>query len=118
MPQPGPTPVFHHLSIGVRDLAAARRFYDAALGALGLRCVSAGETELGYGREQGAFWVMAVRRPVPADPESGLHLCFAAPDRAAVAAFHAAALAAGGRDNGAPGPRPQYGEGYFAAFVL
>jgi len=59
-----------------------------------------------------------VDRPVPADPGSGLHLCFAAPGPEGVDGFHAAALAAGGADNGAPGRRPDYGPGYYAAFVL
>ncbi|HYZ33370.1 MAG TPA: VOC family protein [Crenalkalicoccus sp.] len=117
MPHTTPA-LLDHLSIGVRDLAAARRFYDAALGAIGCRCLAAGESQLGYGRDEAVFYVMAVPRPVPADPESGLHVCFTAPDRVGVDAFHAAALAAGGRDNGAPGPRPQYSPDYYAAFVL
>src|SRR5690348_10879735 len=107
-----------HVSIGVRDLAAARRFYDAALNPLGYRCLSAGEAALGYGRDAGAFWVHAVARPVPADPESGLHVCFAAPTRDSVDAFHAAALAAGGRDNGKPGLRPEYSPDYYAGFII
>jgi len=55
---------------------------------------------------------------VQADPESGLHVCFVAPTRASVAAFYAAALANGGRDNGPPGLRPDYGATYFAAYVM
>jgi catechol 2,3-dioxygenase-like lactoylglutathione lyase family enzyme len=54
----------------------------------------------------------------PQDDESGLHLCFSAPTRRSVDAFHAAALAAGGRDNGAPGVRADYGANYYAAFVV
>jgi catechol 2,3-dioxygenase-like lactoylglutathione lyase family enzyme len=64
------------------------------------------------------FWVMAAERPVLPDDESGLHVCFAAPSVGAVDDFHAAALNAGGRDNGAPGPRPIYGDDYYAAFVI
>jgi len=107
-----------HVSIGVRDLAAARRFYDAVLEPLGYRCLSSGKAALGYGRDAGAFWVHAVERPVPADPESGLHICFTAPSRGSVDAFHAAALAAGGRDNGKPGLRPEYSPDYYAGFVI
>lgn len=59
----------------------------------------------------------AAARPVPPDPASGLHVCFRAPSRAAVDAFYRAALAAGGRDNGAPGER-EYEPGYYAAFVI
>ena len=57
-------------------------------------------------------------RPVPAVADSGLHFCYTAPTRAAVDAFHAAALAHGGRDNGAPGLRADYGPHYYAAFVV
>lgn len=107
-----------HVSIGVRDLAAARRFYDAALTPLGYTCLSRSESALGYGRDVPALWVTASDHPVPADPRSGLHVCFAAPSRASVDAFHAAALGAAGRDNGRPGLRPDYDPSYYAAFVI
>jgi catechol 2,3-dioxygenase-like lactoylglutathione lyase family enzyme len=107
-----------HLSIGVRDVARAKRFYDAALAPLGYRCLSAGESSLGYGDGAVALWVNAAERPVPPDDKSGLHVCFAAPTRRSVDAFHAAALAAGGTDNGKPGLRRDYGDSYYAAFVV
>jgi catechol 2,3-dioxygenase-like lactoylglutathione lyase family enzyme len=107
-----------HVSIGVRDVAAAKRFYDAALKPLGYTCLSAGSTSLGYGRDGVAFWIGATEHPVPADPRSGLHFCFRAPTRAAVDAFHAAALKHGGRDNGKPGVRADYDANYYAAFVF
>ena len=106
-----------HVSIGVRDIAAARRFYDAALAPLGYRCLSEGADSLGYGRDEAAFWINRAARPVPADPDSGLHVCFFAPTRESVDAFHAAALRSGGRDNRGPGPRPDYGPHYYAAFA-
>jgi catechol 2,3-dioxygenase-like lactoylglutathione lyase family enzyme len=106
-----------HLSIGAGDLARSRRFYDAVLAPLGFTCLSAGDDSLGYGTADPVFWVLGVARPVPADPASGLHICFVAPDPRAVDAFHAAALATGGGDNGAPGHRPDYSETYYAAFV-
>ena len=77
-----------HVSIGVRDIAATRRFYDAALAPLGYTCLSAGADSLGYGRDGVAFWISKADRPVPADAGSGLHFCFTADDRAAVDAFH------------------------------
>jgi catechol 2,3-dioxygenase-like lactoylglutathione lyase family enzyme len=107
-----------HVSIGVRDVARAKRFYDAALAPLGYRCLSEGEGSLGYGREAVQFWIGASEAPVPPDMRSGLHFCFSAPTRASVDAFHAAALEAGGRDNGKPGLRADYGENYYAAFVV
>src|SRR5690242_2494139 len=107
-----------HVSIGVRDVAAARRFYDAALAPLGYSCLSSGAESLGYGREAAGFWVSKTDRPVPADAGSGLHICFLAPTRRDVDAFHAAALRSGGRDNGKPGLRSEYGANYYAAFVI
>lgn len=107
-----------HVSIGVRDIAAAKRFYDAALRPLGYRCLSPGDTSLGYGKDSAVFWALASESPVPADPHSGLHFCLTAPTRQSVVDFHKAALAQGGRDNGAPGLRDDYGPNYFAAFVI
>jgi catechol 2,3-dioxygenase-like lactoylglutathione lyase family enzyme len=94
-----------HVSIGVRDIARTRRFHDAALKPLGYACLSEGADSLGYGREAVAFWISVAERPVPSDEKSGLHFCFSAPTRKSVDAFHAAALGAGGRDNGKPGVR-------------
>jgi catechol 2,3-dioxygenase-like lactoylglutathione lyase family enzyme len=110
--------MINHVSIGVRDLAQTKRFYDAALKPLGYRCLSDGESSLGYGREAVAFWISVVERPVPPDDGSGLHFCFTAPTRASVDAFHAAALGAGGRDNGKPGVRADYDADYYAGFVV
>ncbi len=107
-----------HISIGVRDMARARRFYDAAFKPLGYACLrDFGET-IGYGADEAVFWVSAVAHPVPPDDQSGLHICFAAPTRASVDGFHAAALKAGGSDNGKPGLRDAYGPNYYAAFVV
>jgi catechol 2,3-dioxygenase-like lactoylglutathione lyase family enzyme len=107
-----------HVSIGVRDLAAARRFYDPVFKAIGAKCLAHGEGYAGYGTEAGVFWLNETAHPVPADMRSGLHFCFDAPGRKAVDAFHKAALAHGGKDNGKPGLRPDYGAGYYAAFAI
>jgi len=106
-----------HLSIGVRNGARTKRFYDAALAPLGYTCLSEGAGSLGYGDKAVTLWISVVDRPVPPDAGSGLHVCFAAPTRQSVDAFHAAALAAGGKDNGKPGLRADYGAAYYAAFV-
>jgi catechol 2,3-dioxygenase-like lactoylglutathione lyase family enzyme len=110
--------MFNHISIGIRDIARSKAFYDSALEAIGYRRLSESEDSLGYGKEEAVFWVNLANSPVPDDPKSGLHFCFEAPDRDSVARFHAAALAAGGRDNGKPGIRADYSPDYFAAFVV
>lgn len=106
-----------HLGFAVRDFAASRAFYLAALAPLGIAVHSEGEgwVMLGpAGRPQ--LWIGGTDVAGPAPGH--IHYAFAAADRAAVRAFHAAALAHGGRDNGAPGLRPQYHPHYYAAFVI
>ena len=100
--------MFAHVSIGVQDVDRSRAFYDAALAPLGCRRIRAARSTAGYGygTDTISFWVFSAARPVPADEKSGLHFCFAAPDAAAVDAFHAAALRAGGHDNGTPDQFP------------
>ncbi len=108
-----------HLSFGVTDLARAAAFYQAALAPLGYVRVWSGECAIGFGEAGGPDRLALFARPGEACPPGpGFHLAFTAPSRAAVDGFHAAALAAGGRDEGAPGPRPNYGASYYAAFVV
>jgi catechol 2,3-dioxygenase-like lactoylglutathione lyase family enzyme len=109
-----------HISIDVRDIDRSKRFYDAVLEPLGYKCLRAAKSLVGYGygRDSIAFWVFRAENPVPADEKSGLHVCFTATNVAAVDAFHAAALGAGGHDNGAPGLRPIYGPDYYVAFII
>lgn len=110
--------MLHHLSIGVRDLALAARFYDAALGALGYRRVFEDDTAIGYGVEEDKDLLCLKLRADAAAPGPGSHIAFTAPSRASVVACHAAALQAGGRDNGAAGLRPDYGPNYYACFLI
>jgi len=110
--------MFDHVSIGVSDIKRAGRFYDAVLKPLDVTRLSDGDTALGYGEKSAGLWVLAVDKPVKADADSGLHFCLQAKSRAAVDAFHAAALKAGGKDNGKPGVRADYGPKYYAAFVV
>ncbi|MFZ5669311.1 MAG: VOC family protein [Pseudomonadota bacterium] len=109
-----------HIGLGVSDLDRSAAFYDQALAPLGLRRVMAvtpemtgGAGAIGFGDARPFFWIQGT------GPVTGrLHIALAAETRAAVAAFHAAALAAGGRDNGGPGLRPHYHPAYYGAFVL
>jgi len=108
-----------HLSLGVADLDRSLAFYDATLAPLGHVRVWSHERGAGYGPPRSADEPFAIHAAGAAAraPGEGCHVAFAAADRAAVDAFHAGGVAAGGVDEGAPGLRPQYGEGYYAAFV-
>lgn len=110
--------MLHHISLGVRELAASALFYDGILGALGFRRVFEDDEAIGYGLEDDKDILCLKQRAHAAAPGPGFHLAFAAPTRAAVDAFHAAGLRAGGADNGAPGLRPDYGPHYYAAFLV
>ncbi len=107
-----------HLSLAVADLERAAAFYDAALGALGYARVWSFPDAVGYGPPGGGDKLALKADAAAGAPGARFHLAFTARDAAAVDAFHAAALANGGRDHGAPGPRPHYGAGYYAAFVV
>jgi catechol 2,3-dioxygenase-like lactoylglutathione lyase family enzyme len=110
--------MINHVSIGASDIGRTKKFYDAALQPLGYSRLSSGDSSLGYGKGSVVLWISHTKSPVKADPDSGLHFCFDAPNRKSVDAFHKAALAAGGRDNGKPGLRRDYGDNYYAAFVI
>lgn len=110
-----------HIGIRCADLAASRAFYDKALAPLGYSLVmhvtkemtGDGTEHLGYGtKDKPFFWLSQ------GQAAGSVHIAFAASSRKAIDAFHAAALAAGARDNGAPGLRPHYHPDYYGAFVL
>ena len=111
-----------HVGFAVADAEASRRFYEQALAPLGLSLImtvpaeqnGSGGTAHGFGKGGNPFFWIGDNERVG----EGTHVAFAVDSRAEVDAFHAAALAAGGRDHGAPGPRPHYGPNYYAAFVL
>ena len=106
-----------HVSVAVRDLAAATRFYEAVLATLGFAKLEARPATVGFGKQYPEFWINLRVDLAPTPGNSGAHVCFRARSPELVDAFHQAALAAGGRSDGAPGLRPQHGEGYYAAFV-
>jgi catechol 2,3-dioxygenase-like lactoylglutathione lyase family enzyme len=104
---------FDHISLPVRKLAQARRFYEAALGAIGMRVNMEMDDAFALGsKKQMIFWLVKDKKA-----SGGAHIAFRVDHRAEVDAFHRAAIAAGGTDNGPPGPRKNYGPNYYAAFV-
>jgi catechol 2,3-dioxygenase-like lactoylglutathione lyase family enzyme len=107
-----------HVSLGTNDFASAVAFYDEVLPTLGCKRILEHPGAVAYGRELPEFWVQTPIDGHPASVGNGTHVGFVAPDKAAVHAFHAAALAAGARNEGEPGPRPEYGEPYYGCFVL
>jgi len=111
--------MLHHISFAVENLERSTAFYDATLSTLGYVRVWADKTAVRYGMPGGGDkFAIKLQSAGATVPGPGFHLAFAAPSREAVACFHEAALSAGGKDNGLPGPRPDYGENYYAAFVI
>lgn len=112
-----------HLGMTVRDLAASRAFYEAALAPIGYSVLMAFPGAVGLGKNgKPDFWIGDLQASYwTADHQAGrapIHIAFHTDSREVVDAFYAAAMAAGGRDFGGPGPRPQYHAGYYGAFVL
>ena len=110
--------MLHHLSIAVTDLKRATIFYDAALMPLGYVRVFTGDESVGYGYAGQGDKLLLNLEPQVSVPGEGFHLAFSASEPEHVDRFHAAALLHGGRCNGQPGPRPDYGDNYYAAFVF
>ena len=106
-----------HVSIGVRDLDQATRFYQAVLGALGYTKLAARPATVGFGKTYPEFWINLRATMAPVARDYGSHVGLRVRTVELVDAFHAAALAAGGTCDGAPGLRPQHGEGYYAGFI-
>jgi len=114
--------LFDHISLPVSDFARSKAFYEKALAPLGIAPIKESGESAGFGRDDEDFWIgkgpASFQKPGDLAPITPVHIAFVAKDRAEVRAFHAAALAAGGRDFGAPGLRPQYHPNYYGAFVL
>lgn len=106
-----------HVSVAVRDLAAAAAFYEAVLGPLGYARLVERERTIGFGKRYPEVWLNLREGMAPVDHGTGAHIALRARDEAAVQAFHAAALAHGGADAGAPGPRQAAMTTYYGAFV-
>ncbi len=107
-----------HVSIAVRDLAKAEPFYAALLAPLGMtKLRDWPDAAVGFGKKYPEFWINRRSDMDRVAADSGVHICLRAPDAAAVDAFHAAEVKAGGTSDGAPGLRPVYPGGYYAAFI-
>ncbi|MCC8949853.1 catechol 2,3-dioxygenase-like lactoylglutathione lyase family enzyme [Bradyrhizobium sp. USDA 4503] len=107
-----------HVSVGVRDLERAARFYEPTLAALGLSRLVTRPATIGFGKAYPEFWINLRATMAQVPHESGTHICLRAKTTAEVDAFHAAALASGGLSDGPPGLRPHDRVRYYAAFVL
>ena len=107
-----------HVSIAVRDLKVSAQFYERLLATLGMTKLREWpDAAIGYGKKYPEFWINSRPKMPPVAEDSGVHICLRASSKEAVDAFHAAAIAAGGASNGAPGFRAKYHESYYAAFV-
>jgi catechol 2,3-dioxygenase-like lactoylglutathione lyase family enzyme len=107
-----------HVSVGVRDLDRSARFYETALLPLGLSRLVTRPATVGFGKEYPEFWINLRAEMAQVAPDTGVHICLRAKSPGEVDAFHAAALKAGGRCDGAPGLRPHDRVRYYAAFIV
>jgi catechol 2,3-dioxygenase-like lactoylglutathione lyase family enzyme len=106
-----------HVSVAVRDLERAGRFYTAVLAAIGYERLEVRPHTIGFGKKYPELWINLRAAMATVAADSGAHVGLRVRSTELVDAFHAAALAAGGSSDGAPGLRPQHGEGYYAAFI-
>lgn len=106
-----------HISLGTNHFERALAFYDAVLATLGIGRITEHPGACAWGKGFPEFWLQVPIDGRPATAGNGTHVSFIAPSKEAVHAFHQAALEAGGKDDGAPGPRPQYGAPYYGCYV-
>ncbi|MBD2034035.1 VOC family protein [Leptolyngbya sp. FACHB-321] len=109
--------IISHISIGTNDFERAVAFYDEVLPTLGCKRMMEHPGAVAYGKQYPEFWVQTPMNGQPAAMGNGTHIGFIAPTKEAVHAFYEVALAAGARDDGAPGERPEYGAPYYGCFV-
>jgi catechol 2,3-dioxygenase-like lactoylglutathione lyase family enzyme len=104
--------MFDHIMLRTQQFGAMTAFYEQALAPLGIKKLMAFDSAAGFGRDAPGLWISK-----SSEPRSSVHLALSSPDQSAVRAFYKAALAAGAKDNGAPGPR-DFAPNYYAAFVI
>jgi catechol 2,3-dioxygenase-like lactoylglutathione lyase family enzyme len=114
----GEPSMIDHVSVGVADLDRAARFYEAALGALGMSRVVTRPATVGFGKAYPELWINLRPGMTKVPHASGTHICLRAKSTAEIDAFHTAAISNGGTSDGAPGLRPHDRVKYYAAFVL
>lgn len=110
--------IMSHVSVGANDLDRMCAFYDAVLATIGAKRIIEHDEAVAYGKMFPEFWVNTPLDNGSAETGNGIHFAFFATDRGQVDAFHAAGLAGGATDNGAPGPRKEYGEPYYGCYLL
>jgi len=110
-------PILSHVSFGVTDYKRAKAFYDAVLDTLNIKCLGDYGTAAGYGVDGAEFWIGHPHEGGKATAGNGTHVCFNAASQDEVDAFHAKAVAHGGKDDGKPGLRVEYMPNYYAAYV-
>jgi catechol 2,3-dioxygenase-like lactoylglutathione lyase family enzyme len=109
--------MFDHVTVTVGDFPNAKSFYEAALGALNMKALAGdNQSYCGFGVGRLMFWIAAAESPTPGS--TSVHVAFIGTNKDQVNGFYQAALAAGAKDNGAPGYHRKYGPGYYAAFVF
>jgi catechol 2,3-dioxygenase-like lactoylglutathione lyase family enzyme len=113
--------MFSHITLGTNDIRKAAEFYDAVLAPLGLKRtfseIDDGIIAYGPANQPPQFFICTPFNEQAASVGNGTHVALMAPTRAAIDAFHKTAVEAGGTDEGAPGPRPQYHEHYYGAYI-
>lgn len=110
--------MIHHVSVGSNDVARAKAFYDPVMEAMGLKCLKSRDGAVDYGSTRLIFSIETPVDGEPATAGNGVHIAFDVEERGQVDAFHAAGLANGGTDAGAPGVRPKYDANYYGAFLF
>ncbi len=109
--------IMSHVSLGTNDLARAAVFYDAVLAAIGAKRIIEHSEAIAWGKMFPEFWLNVPLDDGKAQPANGNHLAFFARSRDEVDAFHAAGLAHGATDDGAPGARPEYGAPFYGCYL-
>ncbi|MCK1390473.1 VOC family protein [Bradyrhizobium sp. 1] len=109
--------MIHHVSLGTNDVPRARAFYDPLMALIGFRVLKCSDRSVHYGASDIVFSLETPVNGAPASAGNGVHIAFQAPDRETVRRFHSAAVANGGRDEGAPGIREHYNANCYGAFV-